>query len=147
MKRDLHQKRVSQSAHARSRLNRLTRLKERGLDSSTGFLTSTAPGKDKLMGQGSLPFWLTPTFWDLETVSKPFEDTSYKPEFCHPISGFPGHGSFVRRFSNMNPTAAAGNIAEHLFFVYQAHIYCLHKNTKLGIMIAPKIWNLHCQRR
>lgn len=32
------------------------------------------------------------SFWDLKSASKPFEDTSYKPEFflCHLISGFPG---------------------------------------------------------
>ena len=84
------------------------------------------------------------SFWDLESASKPFEDTSYKPEFffLSPNIRIPwATGFFVKGAFQHESNGRGGEDSRSTNFLYIKPIYiAYHKNTKLGIMIAPKIW-------
>jgi phospholipase A1/A2 len=84
------------------------------------------------------------SFWDLKSASKPFEDTSYKPEFffLSPNIRFPwATGFFVKGAFQHESNGRGGEYSRSTNFLYIKPIYIAYaKNTKLGIMIAPKIW-------
>ena len=84
------------------------------------------------------------SFWDLKSASKPFEDTSYKPEFffLSPNIRIPwATGFFVKGGFQHESNGRGGEDSRSTNFLYIKPIYiAYHKNTKLGIMIAPKIW-------
>ena len=84
------------------------------------------------------------SFWDLESASKPFEDTSYKPEFffLSPNIRVPwATGFFMKGGFQHESNGRAGEYSRSTNFLYIKPIYIAYsKNTKLGIMIAPKIW-------
>jgi len=84
------------------------------------------------------------SFWDLKSASKPFEDTSYKPEvfFLSPNIRIPwGTGLFLKGGFQHESNGRGGEYSRSTNFLYIKPIYiAYHKNTKLGIMIAPKIW-------
>jgi outer membrane phospholipase A len=84
------------------------------------------------------------SFWDLKSESKPFEDTSYKPEFffLSPNIGVPwARGFFVKGGFQHESNGRGGEDSRSTNFLYIKPIYIAYdKNTKLGIMIAPKIW-------
>jgi phospholipase A1 len=84
------------------------------------------------------------SFWDLESASKPFEDTSYKPEFffMSPNIRVPwATGFFVKSGFQHESNGRGGENSRSTNFLYIKPIYIAYdKNTKLGIMIAPKIW-------
>jgi phospholipase A1/A2 len=84
------------------------------------------------------------SFWDLESASKPFEDTSYKPEFffLSPNIRVPwATGFFVKGGFQHESNGRGGEYSRSTNFLYIKPIYIAYsKNTKLGIMIAPKIW-------
>jgi len=84
------------------------------------------------------------SFWDLKSASKPFEDTSYKPEFffISPNIRVPwATGFFVKGGFQHESNGRGGEYSRSTNFLYIKPIYiAYHKNTKLGIMIAPKIW-------
>jgi len=84
------------------------------------------------------------SFWNLESASKPFEDTSYKPEFffLSPNIRIPwATGFFVKGAFQHESNGRGGEDSRSTNFLYINPIYiAYHKNTKLGIMIAPKIW-------
>jgi len=84
------------------------------------------------------------SFWDLESASKPFEDTSYKPEFffLSPNIRVPwATGFFLKGGFQHESNGRAGEYSRSTNFLYIKPIYIAYsKNTKLGIMIAPKIW-------
>ncbi|MDH4206755.1 MAG: phospholipase A [Desulfobacteraceae bacterium] len=84
------------------------------------------------------------SFWDLKSASKPFEDTSYKPEFffLSPNIRIPwATGFFVKGGFQHESNGRGGEYSRSTNFLYIKPIYiAYHKNTKLGIMIAPKIW-------
>ena len=84
------------------------------------------------------------SFWDLESASKPFEDTSYKPEFFFrsPNIRVPwATGFFLKGGFQHESNGRAGEYSRSTNFLYIKPIYIAYsKNTKLGIMIAPKIW-------
>jgi phospholipase A1 len=84
------------------------------------------------------------SFWDLKSASKPFEDTSYKPEFffMSPNIRVPwATGFFVKGAFQHESNARGGEYSRSTNFLYIKPIFIAYrKNTKLGIMIAPKIW-------
>ena len=84
------------------------------------------------------------SFWDLKSASKPFEDTSYKPEFffLSPNIRIPwATGFFMKGGFQHESNGRGGEYSRSTNFLYIKPIYiAYHKNTKLGIMIAPKIW-------
>jgi phospholipase A1 len=84
------------------------------------------------------------SFWDLQSASKPFEDTSYKPEFffLSPNIRIPwATGFFLKGGFQHESNGRGGEDSRSTNFLYIKPIYiAYHKNTKLGIMIAPKIW-------
>jgi len=84
------------------------------------------------------------SFWDLKSASKPFEDTSYKPEFffLSPNISVPwATGFFLKSGFQHESNGRGGEDSRSTNFLYIKPIYiAYHKNTKLGIMIAPKIW-------
>jgi outer membrane phospholipase A len=84
------------------------------------------------------------SFWDLESASKPFEDTSYKPEFffLSPNISIPwATGVFIKTGFQHESNGRGGENSRSTNFLYIKPIYIAYdKNTKLGIMIAPKIW-------
>jgi outer membrane phospholipase A len=84
------------------------------------------------------------SFWDLKSASKPFEDTSYKPEFffLSPNIRVPwATGFFMKGGFQHESNGRGGEYSRSTNFLYVKPIYiAYHKNTKLGIMIAPKIW-------
>ncbi len=84
------------------------------------------------------------SFWDLESASKPFEDNSYKPEFffLSPNIKIPwSTGFFLKGAFQHESNGRGGGNSRSTNFLYIKPIYiAYHKKTKLGIMVAPKIW-------
>jgi len=84
------------------------------------------------------------SFWDLKSASKPFEDTSYKPEFffLSPNIRVPwATGFFIKGAFQHESNGRGGEFSRSTNFLYIKPIFITyHKHTKLGIMIAPKIW-------
>ncbi len=84
------------------------------------------------------------SFWDLKSASKPFEDTSYKPEFflLSPNIRIPwATGFFVKGGFQHESNGRRGEDSRSTNFLYIKPIYIAYdKHTKLGIMIAPMIW-------
>jgi len=84
------------------------------------------------------------SFWDLKSASKPFEDTSYKPEifFMSPNIRVPwATGFFIKGAFQHESNGRGGEYSRSTNFLYIKPIFIAYrKNTKLGIMIAPKIW-------
>jgi len=84
------------------------------------------------------------SFWDLKSASKPFEDTSYKPEFffLSPNIRLPwATGFFIKSAFQHESNGRGGEYSRSTNYLYIKPIYIAYaKNTKLGIMIAPKIW-------
>lgn len=84
------------------------------------------------------------SFWDLESASKPFEDISYKPEFffLSPNIRIPwATGVFIKTGFQHESNGRGGENSRSTNFLYIKPIYIAYsKNTKLGIMVAPKIW-------
>jgi outer membrane phospholipase A len=84
------------------------------------------------------------SFWDLESASKPFEDNSYKPEFffLSPNIKIPwATGFFLKGAFQHESNGRGGENSRSTNFLYIKPIYiAYHKKTKLGIMVAPKIW-------
>ncbi len=100
--------------------------------------------KDHPWAKGFHLAYTQTSFWDLESASKPFEDTSYKPEFffLSPNIRIPwATGFFVKGGFQHESNGRGGDISRSTNFLYIKPIYIAYsKNTKLGIMIAPKIW-------
>jgi phospholipase A1 len=84
------------------------------------------------------------SFWDLKSASEPFEDTSYKPEFffLSPNINVPwATGLFIKTGFQHESNGRGGEYSRSTNFIYIKPMYIAYnKNTKLGMMIAPKIW-------
>lgn len=84
------------------------------------------------------------SFWDLKSASKPFEDTSYKPElfFLSPNINVPwATGFFVKGGFQHESNGRGGENSRSTNFLYVKPIYIAYnEKTKLGILVAPKIW-------
>jgi phospholipase A1 len=84
------------------------------------------------------------SFWDLKSASKPFEDTSYKPEFffLSPNIRVPwATGLFIKTGFQHESNGRGGEYSRSTNFLYIKPIYIAYWAThKLGILISPKVW-------
>lgn len=85
------------------------------------------------------------SFWDLEGESKPFEDTSYKPEFFFLSSNlFSGRGNshvFFQAGYEHESNGQAGDTSRSTNYIYIKPIYVFfHQKSNIGFQISPKIW-------
>jgi phospholipase A1/A2 len=95
--------------------------------------------------QGFYLAYTQTSFWDLASYSKPFNDTSYKPEvfFVSP-NLFSGRGPahFFLQIGGQhesNGKEEDSSRSTNIIYVYPIFAF-LHQKTGYGIMIAPKIW-------
>jgi phospholipase A1/A2 len=84
------------------------------------------------------------SFWDLKSASKPFEDTSYKPEifFLSPNIRLPwATGFFVKSGFQHESNGRGGENSRGTNFLYIKPIYIAYQaKNKLGLLISPKLW-------
>lgn len=88
------------------------------------------------------------SFWDLEDDSKPFEDTSYKPEVFWVSSAWDGAAAtggglwgFVQAGYQHESNGKGGSDSRSTNHLYFKPIFAAYdKSTKLGVMIAPRVW-------
>lgn len=85
------------------------------------------------------------SFWNLESDSQPFDDTSYKPElfFLSP-NLFSGRGLthvFFQTGYQHESNGQGGDRSRSTNFLYFKPIFIFfHKNSELGFEVAPKLW-------
>lgn len=85
------------------------------------------------------------SFWDLEGDSKPFEDTSYKPEvFFLSRNLFSGRGrthGFIQAGGEHESNGQSGDTSRSTNYAYIKPIFVYyHEKSKTGFQVAPKIW-------
>ena len=86
------------------------------------------------------------SFWDLQSASMPFEDTSYKPELFFRSSNLDiglGQikGFFLQTGFQHESNGRGGNDSRSTNFLYAKPIFIFYNETsKLGLQIAPKVW-------
>jgi len=94
-----------------------------------------------------LHFGYTQTsFWDLESSSAPFEDTSYKPELFFQSSNMNARpswmqGLFLQGGFQHESNGRGGELSRSTNYLYAKPFFILYNaKTRLGLQIAPKIW-------
>ncbi len=85
------------------------------------------------------------SFWDLKSESKPFEDTSYKPEFFFLSSKiktpFPWLQPFLQTGFQHESNGRGGEDSRSTNIIYAQPIFIHYQEkNQLGIMVAPKVW-------
>ena len=86
------------------------------------------------------------SFWDLKSASRPFEDTSYKPElfFLTANLGTPlewVHGLFLQAGFQHESNGRGGDASRSTNYVYAKPILVFYdEDSRLGLMFAPKVW-------
>lgn len=85
------------------------------------------------------------SFWDLKSASKPFEDTSYKPEFFFLSSKiktrFPWLRTFLQTGFQHESNGRGGEDSRSTNYIYAKPIFIHYQEkNRLGIMVAPKVW-------
>ncbi len=110
----------------------------------------TAPQKLKQSAKswdGGLYFGYTQTsFWDLKAPSKPFTDTSYKPELFFLSSNlYTGShslkGLFLQTGLQHESNGRGGDTSRSTNFFYVKPIMIFYnKHNNYGISVAPKLW-------
>lgn len=85
-------------------------------------------------------------FWDLTSASRPFEDTSYKPEFFYRSNNLaPAKWQSWRMFLQTGfqheSNGRGGEFSRSTNFLYLQPVFILFKEESLkGLQIAPRIW-------
>jgi outer membrane phospholipase A len=93
-----------------------------------------------------LNFGYTQTsFWDLKSSSKPFQDTSYKPElfYLSPSIGSPSSQSrlFIQGGFEHESNGRGGVESRSTNYIYVKPIFIWYNPaTQVGLQVAPKIW-------
>jgi outer membrane phospholipase A len=102
--------------------------------------------KDHPWLQG-LHFGYTQTsFWDLESDSAPFKDTSYKPEFFFLSSNINTRpswmkGFFVQTGFQHESNGRSGEFSRSTNYLYVKPTFILYnEKTRYGLQVAPKMW-------
>ncbi|MBI9076960.1 MAG: phospholipase A [Desulfatibacillum sp.] len=86
------------------------------------------------------------SFWDLESESAPFKDTSYKPEFFYTSGNLKTrpawmHGLFLQTGFQHESNGRDGEFSRSTNFLYmRPGFVAYHKRTKLGFSVSSKIW-------
>jgi len=86
------------------------------------------------------------SFWNLKDESRPFEDTSYKPELFHLTRNIAGRprmlqGLFFQTGVQHESNGQAESLSRSTnYFYFRPLLVFFSKKTKLGLGIAPKFW-------
>lgn len=86
------------------------------------------------------------SFWDLKSASKPFEDTSYKPELFFLTSNLGTslpwvRGLFLQAGFQHESNGRGGEASRSTNYIYAKPILVFYnKDSQLGLMVAPKVW-------
>lgn len=87
------------------------------------------------------------SFWDLKSDSKPFEDTSYKPELffltsnLRPSGSFPFVGFFIQGGYQHESNGQAEPLSRSTNYLYvQPIMMFYHRASGYGLRFSPKIW-------
>ena len=86
------------------------------------------------------------SYWDLESDSKPFEDTSYKPEFFYQSSNLnlfkhQVTNCFIQTGYQHESNGQGGEQSRATDMAYIRPIFILyHESSQLGFSIHPKVW-------
>lgn len=87
------------------------------------------------------------SFWDLKSDSKPFEDTSYKPEVFYLTSNFrnahklPCVGFFLQCGYQHESNGQADPLSRSTNYLYvQPIMIFYHKSSGYGFQFSPKLW-------
>jgi phospholipase A1/A2 len=85
------------------------------------------------------------SFWDLDGDSKPFEDTSYKPEafYLTPnlFSGTKASHMFIQAGYEHESNGQAGDSSRSTNFLYIQPIYVyFHKKSDTVFQVSPRVW-------
>jgi phospholipase A1/A2 len=86
------------------------------------------------------------SFWDLDSDSKAFEDTSYKPEFFYRSSNLDLFGHSVTNFfiqtgyqHESNGKGGLDSRATDMVYVQPIFIF-YHQSSRLGLGVSPRVW-------
>jgi outer membrane phospholipase A len=86
------------------------------------------------------------TFWNLESDSNPFEDTSYMPELFYQSSKMkwfdcPGNDCFIQTGFEHESNGRSGDDSRCINIFYLKPILVwYHQQSRIGFSISPKIW-------
>ncbi|MFP4194141.1 MAG: phospholipase A [Desulfobacterales bacterium] len=86
------------------------------------------------------------SFWDLDSASQPFKDTSYKPElfFLSPAIYSRNEGVsrlFVQTGFQHESNGRGGELSRSTNYAYIRPIFVFyHEKTRIGFQVAPKLW-------
>lgn len=86
------------------------------------------------------------SFWDLKSASKPFEDTSYKPELFFLSANLDARpawlqGFFLQSGFQHESNGRGGRFSRSTNFLYFHPIFIFfNENRKIGMMLAPRMW-------
>jgi outer membrane phospholipase A len=86
------------------------------------------------------------SFWDLASDSKPFEDTSYKPEFFYISPNIPIDFSNIKGFfiqtgiEHESNGLAAEDSRSTNFLYFQPILIFYNEKNRTGISVGPKVW-------
>ncbi len=86
------------------------------------------------------------SFWDLKSDSKPFEDTSYKPELFFISSNvYTGAQKFIRVFLKAGLQHESNGKSETVsrstnFIYFEPNMIFYDDKTSIGLQVFPKIW-------
>jgi len=110
------------------------------------FFNPTAPLARKHPWVGGFHFGYTQTsFWDLGSDSKPFEDTSYKPEFFYLSRKIPwlsrSHdGFFIQAGVHHESNGQGGDASRSTNNLYFAPVFVFYNpGSRVGLAVSPKI--------
>jgi outer membrane phospholipase A len=86
------------------------------------------------------------SFWDLQSASKPFEDTSYKPELFFLSPNFDTgwsrlRGLFLQTGLRHESNGRGGTDSRSTNTIYlKPMLVFYHESSMLGLLVAPKVW-------
>ncbi len=86
------------------------------------------------------------SFWDLKSDSKPFEDTSYKPELFFLTQNMGTRlpwvrGIFLQAGFQHESNGRGGDASRSADYIYAKPILIFYnEDSRLGMMLAPKVW-------
>ena len=86
------------------------------------------------------------SFWDLASSSKPFEDTSYKPELFYMTDNIPTginwlKGCFVQGGVQHESNGRGGEDSRSTNFIYlEPSFVFMNKKELIGLKISPRVW-------
>ncbi len=110
------------------------------------FFNPTAPLARKHPWVSGFNFGYTQTsFWDLKSDSKPFEDTSYKPELFYLSRKIPWRprakdGFFIQAGYHHESNGQGGDASRSTNLIYVSPVFVFYNSaSRIGLAVSPKI--------